>query len=419
MPSYPAPKMTAAQFRRLLLAQVGKPYVLGAEAAGSDSNPPRFDCSELVEWSFCRNCTPIPDLAATQYDRTRAVTGPLRVGDLVFLRNNPARWNGIGHVAILTAKLSNGDWEIVEARGRASGVVKSTLSYWRTRRYYVPPRRLPSFSLRPAGPVVITETQIRAGLDRAGALGKQVQSLAELAAGATAALNGLHPNGHAQAAFLATMAQESAWFRTTVEYGSAVKRYDPYRGRTFEQVTWRDNYAAFGAWAFARKVGGVAAADHFVTNPAELADLRYAWLGGTWYWEARTLWPYAAAGDFQRVQNAVNRGNPNASGFPAGWKTRLKAYQGFLSAIDRPSMVTVDGDFGAKSKARAQEHIGVEIDGDWADRSKAALAAWLGVQGKPWADVVRALQTKVGATPDGDWDAKTTEKFQTYLNNHR
>lgn len=134
-------------FRREALAQVGKPYILGAEAALTNDDPRAFDCSELVEWLFGRNGTPIGDLAAWQYNKTQPVAGSPRVGDLVFLRNNPARANGIGHVAVITAPLANGDWEIVEARGRAAGVVKTTLSYWRTRRYYAGIRRHAAFSL--------------------------------------------------------------------------------------------------------------------------------------------------------------------------------------------------------------------------------------------------------------------------------
>lgn len=89
----------------------------------------------------------ITDLAAAQYNVTKKVTGSPKVGDLVFLRNNPARSNGIGHVAVLTKKLSNGDWRVIEARGRASGVVRTTLSYWKKRRYYAGLRRLSSFVL--------------------------------------------------------------------------------------------------------------------------------------------------------------------------------------------------------------------------------------------------------------------------------
>ena len=100
--------MTAAQFASLADAQVGKPYVLGAEAAISNTDPAKFDCSELVEWLFGRSGNRITDLAAAQYNVTKKVTGSPKVGDLVFLRNNPARSNGIGHVAVLTKKLSNG-----------------------------------------------------------------------------------------------------------------------------------------------------------------------------------------------------------------------------------------------------------------------------------------------------------------------
>jgi hypothetical protein len=139
--------MTAAQFAKLAESQVGKRYVLGAVALSTNPNPSTYDCSELVKWLFARSGNPITDLAAAQYDATRKVTGTPKVGDLVFLRNNPARKNGIGHVAVLTKKQSNGDWEIVEARGHAAGVVKTTLGYWKKRSYYAGLRRYSRFAL--------------------------------------------------------------------------------------------------------------------------------------------------------------------------------------------------------------------------------------------------------------------------------
>lgn len=129
--------MTASQYAGLADAQVGKPYVLGA------NGPRQFDCSSLVIWlnnqsgAFRMG----DDTAAGMYNRSRAVVGSPAVGDMVFLRNNPARSNGIGHMAVLTKKLSSGDWRIIEARGRAYGVVRSTLSYWRQRSYYAGSRR--------------------------------------------------------------------------------------------------------------------------------------------------------------------------------------------------------------------------------------------------------------------------------------
>ena len=143
------PLLTASEFRKLALSVVGLPYVLGAEVKWP-KRPTKLDCSELVEWLFDANGTPIGDLAAWQYDKTVKATGDPRVGDLVFLRNNPARANGIGHVAVITGKLSNGDYEIVEARGRAAGTVRTTLSYWKRRRYYTGIRRFPGFALTSA-----------------------------------------------------------------------------------------------------------------------------------------------------------------------------------------------------------------------------------------------------------------------------
>ncbi|MBK7823561.1 MAG: C40 family peptidase [Tessaracoccus sp.] len=140
---------TAAEYAALADQQVGKPYVLGA------NGPLRFDCSGLVLWLNNRSgALPMgDDTAAGIYNRTKAVTaGAEKVGDLVFLRNNPARSNGIGHIAVLTQKLSNGDWRIIEARGRAYGVVRTTLSYWGTRRYYTGVRRLPAFRLATSTP---------------------------------------------------------------------------------------------------------------------------------------------------------------------------------------------------------------------------------------------------------------------------
>lgn len=168
--------MTAANFATLALAQVGKPYVLGAEASIGNANPARFDCSELVEWLFGRNATPIGDLAAAQYSRTKAATGTPRVGDLVSLRNNPARSNGVGHVAVIVSgkggvkHVGAGQYEaigepvIVEARGRAYGVVKTTLSYWKTRKYYTGLRRFPGFKLAaPAVTAKPTSADFRVG----------------------------------------------------------------------------------------------------------------------------------------------------------------------------------------------------------------------------------------------------------------
>lgn len=145
---------TAAEYAALAAKQVGKRYVLGQPVPYKGGNPAAFDCSGLIIWlNNQTGAFPMgDDTAAGLYNRSKAVKGEPAVGDMVFLRNNPARSNGIGHVAVLTAKLSNGDWRIIEARGKASGVVATTLSYWRTRKYYAGIRRLPGFKLASAAP---------------------------------------------------------------------------------------------------------------------------------------------------------------------------------------------------------------------------------------------------------------------------
>lgn len=148
MPS--ATLATAAEYAALAAKQVGKPYVLGQPSPYNAPNPKSFDCSGIVIWLNNKTYAFVmgDDTAAGLYNRSSAVkAGTERVGDLVFLRNNPARSNRIGHVAVLTSKLSNGDWLIIEAKGRAYGVVRTTLSFWRTRKHYTGVRRLRGFKL--------------------------------------------------------------------------------------------------------------------------------------------------------------------------------------------------------------------------------------------------------------------------------
>ena len=266
----------------------------------------------------------------------------------------------------------------------------------------------------------LSGTLLRTVLARCGALGKQCAPLDTLAAGAVAALAEHAPDrtGRGTAAWLATMTQESAWLRTTTEYGSG-QRYAPYIGRTFEQITWRDNYAAFGAWC--KRHSLVDDELVFVKRPAELSSMRWAWLGGVWYFEARKLWGYASSGNFQAVANAVNRGSATLEGYPSGWLTRLQCYRAYLGVLATPAEIPVDGVWGPVSIARLQEWVGVYVDGDQGARTVKALQKWLGmtVDGDLGKVTTRALQAKVGAYVDGIWGPATSRAFQTYLNAHR
>lgn len=175
---------------------------------------------------------------------------------------------------------------------------------------------------------------IRAALNAVGARTGMIRSDADLAAGANTALR-MAPDGltvAGAASFLATQAQESDYFRTTREYNAAGADYAPYVGRTFEQVTWKNNYAGFGAWCSFR--GLLADPFAFVKNPALLEDYRWAWLGGVWYFGQFGLWRHANRGDHWSVSQGVNRG-VNAIGgplAPRGWPARNAMFEAFLRA---------------------------------------------------------------------------------------
>jgi predicted chitinase len=85
------------------------------------------------------------------------------------------------------------------------------------------------------------------------------------------------------AMFLAQVGHESASLRFTEEISPKPHaKCRPYIGRTFMQITWKTNYAAFGRWCVSKNL--LTDRDHFVDNPTELADDKWAWLGAVWYW---------------------------------------------------------------------------------------------------------------------------------------
>lgn len=71
----------------LASAEVGKPYVYGAEGPGA------FDCSGLVQWVYGHAGVTLPRVAAAQQQATTRVSNPLP-GDLVFY-GSPAHHVGI------------------------------------------------------------------------------------------------------------------------------------------------------------------------------------------------------------------------------------------------------------------------------------------------------------------------------------
>lgn len=111
------------------------------------------------------------------------------------------------------------------------------------------------------------------------------------------------------AMFLAQIGTESASLRYQQEIQPPPgAQYPPYIGRTFIQVTWRDNYSAFGKWCKAKNL--LADANLFVNKPATLAADQWAWLGPVWYWTVArpNLNAMADAGDIVGCTRAINGG---------------------------------------------------------------------------------------------------------------
>ena len=238
----------------------------------------------------------------------------------------------------------------------------------------------------------VTGDVIGAALDSVGGRGNQIASLDEIARIFNAAISqagdGAYDSQPARlAALIGQCAQESAWFRTTTEYGTG-QRYAPYIGRTFIQITWSDNYQAFGLWCKAR--GLLDDAAYFVNNPASLSDLKWAALGPIWYFATRGILPYADQRNWTAVGGIINTGS--AAGVPGGNATRLKACQAVYDylishPIGEPAMPTATqlalakwmtdriGQFAYSQQDRF-DNLTTDGDGRSADCSSLVLMAY-------------------------------------------
>lgn len=128
--------MKASDAAALLTDQLGCPYVWGANGPG------RYDCSGLAYWWYNATGNRRRDMTASSlYNTTVKVTTP-RLGDLVFLHSS----GYVSHVGIML----NAD-TVIEARGRAFGVVRTPLAQFKSRGGYtfMGIRRDPLFTLEP------------------------------------------------------------------------------------------------------------------------------------------------------------------------------------------------------------------------------------------------------------------------------
>lgn len=256
--------------------------------------------------------------------------------------------------------------------------------------------------------MALTGAQLKKALASVGAGSGMVASADQLAAGANDAMRRVGCKTVTECAlFLATLAQESAYFRTATEYGSG-QRYAPYIGRGFEQVTWRDNYAAFGAWA--KSKGVVSDANLFVNQPTRLADSAYWWLTGVWYWTIPRSWgQYSSLIDAARktgsiwtVSRAVNMGNPNSEGTPWGMNERIKMFDAFKAL----GSSIVPGSTTTPSTSTPPQSVPAEaIPASVATVTAAMTALYNKYKGKYWGNAWPGWREVPDGISSGAWCA--------------
>ncbi|WP_371056718.1 glycoside hydrolase family 19 protein [Rhodosalinus sp. K401] len=186
--------------------------------------------------------------------------------------------------------------------------------------------------------------------------------------GARAGLDRPHRLAH----FLAQLGHESAGFRHDHEVwgpSAAQSRYDVredlgntpqrdgdgylYRGRTPIQLTGRDNYRQFHAWA---RGAGLGPPD-FVADPDLVLTDTWEGLAPIWFWESRSLGRWADENDAEMLTRRINGG--------------LNGYRNRLDWYARAALVLLG--FGPDEVARFQGGADLVVDGIAGPRTRAAL----------------------------------------------
>jgi len=175
---------------------------------------------------------------------------------------------------------------------------------------------------------------------------------------------------HRLAQYLGQMMHESANFRYDRELWGptpAQKRYDTrtdlgntaakdgdgkkYAGRTAIQITGRDNYEQFTAWA---KMLDKRAPD-FVANPDAANTDPWEGLGPIWYWDTRNLNKWADVGDLRSVTKRINGGYNGLKDREARYTRAALVLLGYESDAVREFQIdralTTDGVAGKNTRA--------------------------------------------------------------------
>ncbi|WP_183095721.1 C40 family peptidase, partial [Nocardioides stalactiti] len=124
----PAPDGGAAAAVAFARAQLGEPYVWGADG------PSSWDCSGLTSAAWAAGGKSLPHYSVAQYEQSTPVSvGDLRPGDLVFWGSSSSA-SSIFHVALYV-----GDGMIIHAPRTGRDVSEESMYYWTPPNFFARP----------------------------------------------------------------------------------------------------------------------------------------------------------------------------------------------------------------------------------------------------------------------------------------
>lgn len=154
------------------------------------------------------------------------------------------------------------------------------------------------------------------------------------------------------AVMLGQACQETGGFTLLTERGGPF-RYDPYRGRGWIQVTWKDNYRAFGGYVHSK--GLLKDPNYFVSHYRDVASMK--WAAHTVCWEFnQPIWKSGGRGNtlldycadergWRMVSRAINRGRITSSKPAYGESLRIKCIKAILKVTPEPTKPSKGGYF--------------------------------------------------------------------------
>jgi predicted chitinase len=199
----------------------------------------------------------------------------------------------------------------------------------------------------PGATISITAEMVEAAVTSVGgSVSAMLDTSANIAAAFNDAVAGSYPDilstKNRVACLVGECAQETDWYKTTVEYTAGSNSYSPYDGRGFIQLTYQSNYAAFGKWM--QSIGRLTDANYFVDNPTALGDVKYAAYTAIYYftqvlWSGQNLMQLcdASATPWHDISRAINRGDPASTDPAYGEADRTTAIDAVLGVTPDPT----------------------------------------------------------------------------------